>query len=194
VDRARAKLANMSLTERIVAVATDVNSKKDEYGVIESRELASLLGIDDLSCPGEGWHFVWYVPRLSVRDILLLQWNDDFIPELLQQHVTLERFEELRSKIKTLKRNKRKLQRASLDFFTEEEKEKIEQLYMEREAKNIEPWLLAFCTIKAPGDIKATFQADIGDGGESSNLKTPYDERDGNFADLSRSLIVEDRR
>ncbi len=66
---------------------------------------------------------------------------------------------------------------------------------MESEAKDISgPWKLAFYTIKAPGDKKLTFEVTIGDNGEAYDLKTPYDQRDGNVADLSDGLIIEDRR
>ena len=50
---------------------------------------------------------------------------------------------------------------------------------------------LAYYTIKAPGGKKLTFEISIGDSGDPYDLKTPYDQRDGNFTDLSRSLIVD---
>jgi hypothetical protein len=170
----------------------------DEFRVIENYELATLLGINDLDRPGEGppgkgWQPVWYVPRPSLRD--LLEGNDDdFIPDLLYKHITPERYEELSGKIKALTPNQMKSRRASLDFITKEEKEIIDELYMEREVNSDTDFKVDYYTITAPDGKKLTFQISIGDSGEPYDLKTPYDQRDGGFVDLSDSLIVEDRR
>jgi hypothetical protein len=132
-------------------------------------------------------------PRVSVPDFFDLHFEDDFIPDLLLQHITPERYEELSSKFKTPKENERKLRPESFDFLTKNEKEKIEQLYMEKEANDISgSYKLEYYTIKAPGGKKLTFEISIGDSGDPFDLKTPYDERDGRFTDLSRSFIVED--
>jgi hypothetical protein len=199
VTDAHAKLEAMSAdgdatSECIAAVAVDVASKRDEYRSIGPYDLAELLGIDDAGQPGADWGLVWFVPRLSVRDILL-QWDEEFIPELLALHVTAERCEEISAKINLLNPKEAKLRRTSLDFLTEKEKETIERLYMERERKNGNLTLLAYYYISAPHGRTLTFEAFIGDNGESfDSLKTPYDERDGKFTDLSDCLIVEDRR
>jgi hypothetical protein len=191
VTEEHARLQAMSLAERIAAVAMDVESKRDEYRSIDPHELAELLGIDDAESPGGDWDFVSFVPRLSVRDILL-EWNEEFIPELLESHVTAERREEISEKIKLLKRNKTKLRRTSLDFLTEDEKETIERLYMESEAKNLgASTVLAHYYINAPQDKQLTFEAFIEDDGGVLDLKTPYDERVGGFRDLSDVLIVQ---
>ena len=54
-DKALKKLENMPLADRIVAVAADVDSKRDEFRSIDAHELASLLGIDDAWSPGGDW-------------------------------------------------------------------------------------------------------------------------------------------
>jgi hypothetical protein len=118
---AYAKLEAMSLDERIAAVAADVHSKRDEYRSIESRQLVLLLDIDAYH-PDGTWNFVGFVPRVPVRNILL-EWNEKFIPELLETHVTAERCEEITAKINLLKRKGTKLRRTSLDFLTEKEKQ-----------------------------------------------------------------------
>ena len=66
---------------------------------------------------------------------ILLQWSEEFIPELLESHVTPERCEEISAKVKLLKRNETNLDQTSLEFLTEEEKQTIERLYMEDRRK-----------------------------------------------------------
>jgi hypothetical protein len=53
--------------------------------------------------------------------------------------------------------------------------------------------VLAYHYINAPHERTVTFEAFIDDDGGCVDLKTPYDERDGAFDDLSEYLIVEDR-
>jgi len=192
VTDAQANLEDMSLAECIAAVAVDVASKRDEYRSIDPDDLAGFLGIDDADNPGPDWSFVWFVPRLSVMDILL-QWSEEFIPELLESHVTPERCEEISAKVKLLKRNETKLDQTSLEFLTEEEKQTIERRYMEDRRKAGDSTLLAYYHINAPHGRTLTFEAFIGDNGEVDDLKTPYDERDAKFTDLSDCLIVEER-
>jgi hypothetical protein len=187
---ARAALEAMPVADRIAVVADDVASKRDEYRSIDPHELAGLLGVDG-RCPDGDWVFVGFVPRLSVKEIML-QCDEEVIPELLETHVTSERCEGIIAKIKLLKRSEAKLRRASLDFLTEGEKQTIERLYMEREAASNGPmWVIANYTIEAPHGKKLGFETTIGDNGESFDLKTPYDERDGKFTDLSDCLIVD---
>lgn len=95
--------------------------------------------------------------------------------------------EEISVKINLLKRNETKLRRTRLDFLTEEEKQTIERLYMEKNTDA--PMLLAFYYIKTPDGKWLSFEAPIEDDGGRVDLKMPYDERDGAFHDLSDSLI-----
>ena len=53
--------------------------------------------------------------------------------------------------------------------------------------------VLAYHYINAPHGRTLTFEAFIDDDGGCVDLKTPYDERDGAFDNLSRHLIEEDR-
>ena len=193
VSDAHAKLEAMTLTERIAAVAADVASKRDEYRSIDRHELASLLGVGDARCPGGEWDFVWFIPHMSIEDICE---SDDMecVLELLQPHVTAQRYEELNSRFALIDRSKLGRGRLMSDLLTNVEKRTIERLHMENQDEAYDTQVLAFYTINAPHRKKLTFEAFIGDNGESDDLKTPYDERDGAFSDLSESLIVEDRR
>ena len=104
------------------------------------------------------------------------------------------RYKELDSKIALLDRSKLRFGKLVSGFLSTVEKEMIERLYMENQDKAYDTYAKAYYTIKAPNGRKLNFEANIEDNGGFSNLKTPYDERDGAFADLSDCLIVEDRR
>jgi hypothetical protein len=61
---------------------------------------------------------------------------------------------------------------------------------MEHRADNYPRLLvLAQRSIDAPNGIKLWFEAFRGDNGESEDMKTPYDNRDGKFTDLSDCYI-----
>jgi hypothetical protein len=53
-----ARLEAMTLAKRIAALAVDVESKRDEYRLIDPHEPASLLGIDDADKPGGNWKYL----------------------------------------------------------------------------------------------------------------------------------------
>ena len=94
----------------------DVASKRDEYRSIDPHELAEFLGIDDADKPGGDWKFVWYVTPKPIEDIF--DWgNEGYALELLQPHVTAERYEELKPKIELATGTR--LRPESLDFLTE---------------------------------------------------------------------------
>jgi hypothetical protein len=198
VTDAHAKLEAMSAdgdatSECIAAVAVDVASKRDEYRSIGPYDLAELLGIDDARQPGADWGLVWYVEPKAIEDIFD-EWGEPDFLDMLEPHVTAERYEELKSKIELLATGTRS-PAESFNFLTDAEKQAIVRADMERERKNGNVTLLAYYYISAPHGRTLTFEAFIGDNGESfDSLKTPYDERDGKFTDLSDCLIVEDRR
>jgi hypothetical protein len=185
-DKALQKLKDMRLADRIAAVAADVDSKQDEFRSIDAHELANLLGIEDAERPGDDWNFGWFILRVPVDDILD-QWNEEFIDELLQSQLTPERYKELCSKIDLQQKDNAKI----LEFLTDGEKLKIEEHYMEREAKYPESACCsADISIEAPHGKTLTFQALIEDDGACIELKTPYDERDGKFTDYSDDLEI----
>ena len=187
-EDAQLKLQEMSLAKRIAAVAADVDSKRDEYRSIDSHELATLLGIGDADQPGGDWDSVWYIPCVAIEDIFVMRDKEDIF-ELLQPHVTTKRYEELDKAYDEVK-----LKRLISDLLTESEKQTIERGYMEKQDQAFDSLCSAYYVIKAPHGKKLTFEAYIEDDGGCIDLMTPYDERDGKFADLSDCLIVEDRR
>jgi hypothetical protein len=74
---------------------------------------------------------------------------------------------------------------------TDFEKETVITSDMKRTSEDISgPSALAQYTITSANGRKLRFEVFVGDNGESDDCKTPYDERDGNFTDLSNALIV----
>jgi hypothetical protein len=185
-DDPLSKLKAMDIRGRIVAVADDVDSKRDEYRSIEAYELASLLGIDDAHVPGSGWDFVWYVPRSSIADIFDCVVLDDFL-SMLELQVSAKRLKQLKSQFKTLCM-KPSAREDDFGFLTKSEQGTIARIYME----SCEPLLRAYRRIAAPEDRKLSFEVHVGDWGESDSMMTPYDDRDGAFQDFSDCLITEE--
>jgi hypothetical protein len=177
-NKAFQKLGNMALADRITAVAADVDSKRDEFRSIGGHELASLLGIDDADHPGPDWSFSWIEPRRPVEDILA-----DDEDKLLQSQLTPERHTELCSKIDLREEYKTNYAKV-LKFLTDDEKQKIEEYDMERRYEDDKAsacYCYAYKSVEAPNGKELTFQAFIEDDGACIELKTPYDERDGEF-------------
>ncbi len=131
---AQARLEDMSLAERIAAVAADIESKRDEYRSIDPYELAELLGIGDADQPADDWSFVWYVEPRTVEDIFDVE-DEEYILELLESDVTAERYEELKAKVQSMTGTRSRP--ANLDFISETEKQAIVRLDMERQQKTI---------------------------------------------------------
>jgi hypothetical protein len=187
---AQDKLKEMSLAERIAAVAADIESKRDEFRSIGPYELAELLGIGDADQPGGDWGFVWYAAPRTVEDIFAVE-DDEYILDLIESAVTPERWEELKAKVQSMIETSRRPE--NLDFISETEKQAIARLDMERQREN-DTKLMAYYYINAPHDRTLTFEAYVGDNGETyGELQTPYDEHDGKFTDLSDCLIVEEQ-
>jgi hypothetical protein len=111
----------MPLAERIAAVATDVDSKRDEYRSIDPYKMMSLLGISDASRPGRDWKFVCYVDAADLHTLTLRE-------ELgvLEKDVTRERYKELRSMIED--EELERTHKGRYGIFTEDEREKITEL------------------------------------------------------------------
>ena len=130
-----------------------------------------------------------WLPRWSVDEILAGQ-GEEFIVELLQSQLTAERYKELDSKI-DLREGYKTGYANLLGFLTGDEKLKIEEYNMEQRYEDDKAsacYCYAYNTIKAPDGKELTFQALIEDDGTCTELKTPYDERDGNFTDFSACL------
>ncbi len=189
----RSQLEAMPLVERIAAVAADVHSKRDKYRSIESHELALLLGIGNAYRPGGDWKFVWYIPHVPIEDVCEMS-ESEYVLELLQPNITVQRYEELNSRFAVVDKSKLGHGRLMSDLLTKVEKQTIERLYMENQDKADDAQCLAFHTVSTLHDKTLAFEALIEDDGGCVDLKTPYDERDGAFRELSDCLIVEDRR
>ena len=106
---------------------------------------------------------------------------------LLEGHVSGPRYKALLHEHDLIEKGE---QEFSIDLFSEQERRLIEDLIMEREFH--QPGgdrAIANCyaTILESG-TRLSFEAFIEDDGACIDLLTPYDERDGRFADLTDCL------
>src|SRR5262245_36205684 len=89
-NRARVKLEAMALADRIAVIAADVDSKQDEYRIIDPHDLAILLNVD-ASIPDGSWKRVWYIPRVPIEYIFGTH-DEEYLLELIHPHMTPERY------------------------------------------------------------------------------------------------------
>jgi hypothetical protein len=176
VTDAQSKLENMTLPERIAAIAADRDSERDEYREIAPHELALLLDIGDADRPGRDWKFERFVQHVPVEDIVE-SWDLEYAIDLLKPHVTTTRYGELTELL-------------DIATLTNDEKHIVEQLYMESESKNSCYHAVAHYTIKVPNGDDLIFEASIEDDGGCIDLMTPYDERDGKFVHISNNDLI----
>ncbi len=173
------KLLSLPLEERIRIVAEDVVSKKDEFRDIESHELAELLGIDDSWSPGPDWSYGSYFSKEDF-DSYIDNYEKDELFYLLEEEIPDERYKELLSVLEEIEEGKR-----NFDFyniFTEEEQRIFKDGFEEELADNGYFGIVkASISIESPHEIDLPFEGDIEDDGACIDLRTPYDERDGNF-------------
>jgi hypothetical protein len=195
-ELARAKLEAMPLNDRIAAVAADVESKRDEYRNMEPEDLVDLLGVavseDRFGAyiPDGTWDLTYYVINKTFDDLHDAEITSEDALSLLESEVTSNRFSELKNRFPSSEEDS--LSQEDINLLTEPEKATLLRRFTEDYAEqNGHEWVLATYTIDAPNGRKLRFQSIIGDAGNLEELKTPYDERDGAFDDLSDCFITE---
>ncbi len=191
-ESARSKLEAMPLKGRIAAVAADVHSKRDEYRSILPTQLVDLLGVPyskdrfGAYMPSEHWVKVYYCFNRTFENT---EFTPDVLLSLLESEVTPNRYSELQKKFASCKEDT--LSPEAVKFLAEPERAAFLSRYMEDYAeRNGHDYVLANYTLDAPQGFKLRFQSNIGDAGELEDLKTPYDDRDGLFVNLSDCMIT----
>jgi hypothetical protein len=118
---------------------------------------------------------------------LLYRWGaEDFI-EMLGRRVSAGRLNELRPKIANLDK-KGEYKDDDFWFLSETEGSNLQSDFMER--RDIDSYYcLAHRTVKADDGRELRFEIHINCEGEGYDLKTPYEERDGKFVDLTDCRI-----
>jgi len=180
-----AELLAMPLDKRIAAVAKDVRSKKDRYAKINAFALADALEVEEPDTPRAGWGFTDYSRKKTLE-----QHADWIVPvsrlqDYLEGHVSEDRFIELKPKFDRLD----SVKRPRFGFLTKKERLIIESA-MDAEALENAMHRVASCSV-GKGRNALLFEGDIEDDGACIKLRTPYDQRNGDFIDLS-NCITED--
>lgn len=190
-----AELRAIPLEERVRAVTNDVQSKNDRYRIIEAHQLAELLGIQDAWKPSTDWSFLVYAHPVQLDEHLEGIHEQEEILELLEglkECVSEKRWAELQSMFKSIESGERKFKS---DLLAPREREIVQRKIQEQDLDGNRDngiYCLAHFGVKTPdGDGFVFFEAIIEDDGDCINLKTPYDERDGGFVDLTDCLTEE---
>jgi hypothetical protein len=178
-------LEQLPLHARIAALAEDVRSKRDQYRGIEPHALAELLGICSSQQPDGKWAFIWFQPRIPFDDIVSRSDRLEWMYEL-KEHVGETRYAELEAEADAVNAGKKDFQG---EFLTVWEKQKIEQLFTEKELSDGGRYCLGFFTIKSSNGAILRFEALIEDDGSCIALRTPYDEHDGLFTNLDDGIV-----
>ncbi len=191
-ESARAELEAMPLQDRIAAIAADVHSKRDEYRSILPTQLVDLLGVPyskdrfGAYMPGDNWVRVYYCFNRTFENT---EFTPDVLLSLLESEVTPNRYSELQKTFASYEEDA--LSPEAINFLTEPERAAFLSRYTEDHTeRNGHDYVLANYTLEAPHGMKLRFQSNIGDAGELEDLKTPYDDRDGLFVNLSDCIIT----
>lgn len=179
------ELLAMPLDQRIAAVAKDVRSKRDRYASIDSFDLASALGVEQPEQPAE-WIFTHYAKKQTLEQYAHGRSPVSEFLNYLRDHVSEERFEELTPKFDRLD----SLRRPRFGFLTKGERLIIEEaLDAEELEANMSNGIccVASCSVGEGGNV-LFFEGDIEDDGTCITLRTPYDQREGKFIDLSNCV------
>jgi hypothetical protein len=179
------RLQNIPVVDRVTIIAVDVESRRDEFRSLDPFSMASLLGVPNAERPGErGWTFTKYVKREPLSEYVEWVSPPQEVLYLLEGQVDEARYKDLMHEAGLIDKGVREFY---LSLLSDEEQRLIESSIMEQTLDKLEGGVvIANSSIPVPNKEQALeFEALIECGGECITLLTPYDERDGLFADLS---------
>lgn len=183
---ALAKLLSMSLENRVAAVAKDVKSRRDEYAGVDPFDLARALDVPEPESPNGEWSFTTYAEIMTVEEAAEVILPASEFVYRLQGRVAPERFDELVRESAHLD----EVERPSFDFLTAPERAALEDaIARERLEANLSNGMCCvalYSLPRGPGELR--FEAGVEDDGSCIHLRTPYDDRDGHFTDLSECV------
>jgi hypothetical protein len=182
-------LLAMPLTQRIKAVGKDLQSGADMFRVVDAFELAEALGVPQSDSPVNGeWSFTTYANRQTIEEYVDQGGDAGRILGWLESAVGSKRLVTLEKAFATLDDT-----RPSFAFLTAKERRLAEDTIAKHqiEANQINGMscLASYCV--KHGGVELWFEADVEDDGSCVFLRTPYDERDSKFRDLSNSVVDE---
>jgi hypothetical protein len=182
---ARDRLEVLDLDARLQAVADDVELRRDEFRKIEPHELAELLEVPSPSSPDGNWSATAYVPREPLAEYVEHNSPNYEIIHYLEGKIDQERFYTLDDEATKVAEGKK--DKFDLSLLTLDEQRLIEDAIMDETLRMTGgPRVIATYDLTVPNSNRTlSFEGDIEDDGGCIDLRTPYDERDGKFVDLS---------
>jgi hypothetical protein len=190
VDDPLSALLAMPLHARIVAVSKDVRSKADRFGKINAFELAEALKVPQPEMPSGEWTFTSYAEQKSLEEYVDAGGEVSDILDWLVANVSPRRLVTLR---KIFGAHIGSAASRSFEFLTSKERRCVEDIIakraLEANQSNGMNCVASYCV--SSGKVQLRFEADVEDDGSCVFLRTPYDERDGRFRDLSNCVIDE---
>lgn len=196
-DPLLSELLSIPIDQRLDTVLTDVSSRSDRYAAMDPHSLAESLGVPQPWNPAGGWDYIRYYPWPTFD-----QWCEDAD---LDRATQLDYF--------TACFNADRLQHLTKQNMADKEPHvahrflgtsAVEEECIRRMIENRE-WIseveLANCSegnpviaryeLKTASGEALRFEGEIEDDGACIFLRTPYDDRDGRFVDLTDSATDE---
>lgn len=176
------QLLEMNQSDRISAIEKDLISGLDEYKTIPALDLAKALEVPLSAVDGsdpDAWHLWQHYKYVEIEtlDELLNEYDPLEIIERLDE----ERYMEI-SKALTGKKNKNTI---VLSLLTLDESEFISSSIAEENLNDMDGDRHSLMAMYNVTSSKLRFQAVLnGDYASMSELKSPYDERDGKFLEV----------
>jgi hypothetical protein len=187
-DQSEIDLEELSVPERIKAISDDVKSGKDTYKKISAHDLAKLLGIDNAWNPGDGWSFTRFVWKEPLAEYINRCDPGSEVLACLKGTVKDERF----STIEKISEKFDEMGEIDLSQLRKKEIRLIEEACAVRNLDQLDGGtVIAHSSIKGPRRHRLRFEAFIEDDGSCINLKSPYDDRDGNFTNFKDCVTDE---
>jgi len=177
---------------RIQAVAADVESRADLYATIPEFELAELLGIVEphiLAASGTKWEYLYYSPRVSLEEHFD---NGSYEFDMMLEHLPVNSAPNRSKELLDAFSAKEEKAEPPFKLLKPEERETIETALQAAEMENLQSNgmnCLAHVEVTSPSGESLRFEAVVEDDGQCETLRTPYDERDGRFVDLTECLL-----
>lgn len=189
-DHAEEFLESLSLSERIRAVAKDVDSKKNEFAVLDAFNLAKLLEVPDPDQPGDSWSRAVYAEKRSLEEYVDL--NDGILEEfaeMLPGGTSAKRAQTVTEKCEAFAAG----EIGSLDFLKPREQQAILEQLEERELQSLMDngigGVATYCVSDDENEL--WFEGEIEDDGSCINLKGPYDGINGSGRDPDKWVSTE---
>jgi hypothetical protein len=181
-DKAKGFLSNLSVEERIAAVAKDVASGKKRFASIEAHDLAKLLGVPQPDQPDDSWSRTIYAERQTIEEYIDLDDGIlDEIPYMLDGCASEKRIAAVAAKCKACADGSID----SFDFLKPKERalilKELEERELESRRDNGIGCVATYCV--AHDDHELWFEGEIEDDGSCIYLKGPYDGVDGSGRD-----------